>query len=160
MGGRKRKRVVQRPDDQEACKCLKFSVKCCPLVPSCGPRATPHAQEAKLFPPRCNPASRHPGLKHRDLPSEDNAEAYQADIVYQDIRGLIPYLRSLEQTRPACWGEAPAQHSPGTLWSCLSRLNRNQAAKLAQGMSKETVQISTYSCARGFLPSLQTHTSL
>lgn len=37
----KPKKDVQRTNELETCKHHKFSVKSCPLVPSCGPRATP-----------------------------------------------------------------------------------------------------------------------
>jgi len=86
-------------------------MKSCPLVPSCGTRAATLSptKEAKLFPSRCNPTWRYPGLWHRDFPSEANAEAAA------DVEGMIPYLRSPEQTRTVRWGEAPAQPSPGTL---------------------------------------------
>lgn len=59
---------------------------------------------------------------------------------------MIDYLWSLRQTRTVCWREAPAQNSPGTLVSCLLCLNRNQAAKSAQGMSKETVSVQEDFC--------------
>lgn len=154
VGGKgKTERDMQRTNDPEACKPHKFSVKSCPLVPSCGIRATPTPCLWDKDPPRCNLTSHHPGLQHRDLPS-DNAEAQH---IYQAWYPTCGHLSKQE----LCAGERHQfRGTRGTLWPCLPHLNRNQAAKSEQGWARRHVHmLSTYLCARGFLPSFLEHTS-